>query len=71
MGKVNGIEHDKQALCLESHVRASKHDCDKCPIRAKCCTTDQARKIPRDLHEDARDVARRKMKTKANKRCVG
>ena len=25
----------------------------------------QARKIPRDLHEDARDVARRKMKTKA------
>jgi IS5 family transposase len=24
-----------------------------------------ARKIPRDLHEDARDVARRKMKTKA------
>src|SRR5271170_1908402 len=24
-----------------------------------------ARKIPRDLHEDARDVARQKMKTKA------
>ena len=34
------------------------------PIRAKCCTTADARKIPRDLHEDARDVARRKMKTK-------
>jgi hypothetical protein len=34
-------------------------------IRAKCCTTTDARKIPRDLHEDARDVARRKMKTKA------
>jgi IS5 family transposase len=45
--------------------RASKRDCDVCPIRAKCCTTADARKIPRDLHEDARDVARRKMKTKA------
>src|SRR5262249_51630789 len=29
------------------------------------CTTADARKIPRDLHEDARDIARRKMKTKA------
>ena len=36
-----------------------------CPIRAKCCTTADARKIPRDIHEDARDIARRKMKTKA------
>ena len=35
------------------------------PDRAKCCTTADARKIPRDLHEDARDIARRKMKTKA------
>jgi hypothetical protein len=40
-------------------------DCDVCPIRAKCCTTADARKIPRDLHEDARDIARREMKTKA------
>ena len=32
---------------------------------ARCCTTANARKIPRDLHEDARDVARRKMKTRA------
>jgi hypothetical protein len=38
---------------------------DVCPIRAKCCTTADARKIPRDLHEDARDIARQKMKTKA------
>ena len=53
--------HDGRTLLY----RASKHDCDVCPIRGKCCTTDQARKIPRDLHEDAHDVARRKMKTKA------
>jgi Transposase DDE domain len=45
--------------------RASKRDCDGCPIRAKCCTTAHARKNPRDFHGDARDVARRKMKTKA------
>jgi hypothetical protein len=45
--------------------RASKRDCDACPIRAKCCTTAAARKLPRDIHEDARDIARRKMKTKA------
>jgi hypothetical protein len=34
-------------------------------MRAKCCTTADARKIPRDIHEDARDIARQKMKTKA------
>jgi transposase len=45
--------------------RASKLDCDVCLLKAKCCPKDPARKIPRDLHEDARDVARRKMKTKA------
>src|SRR5271165_4420880 len=32
---------------------------------ANCCTTAEACTIPRDLHEDARDLARRKMKTKA------
>ena len=34
--------------------RASKRDCGVCPIRAKCSTTADARKIPRDIHEDAR-----------------
>jgi transposase len=59
--RTSGTVHDGRTLLY----RASKYDCDACPIRASCCTTDQARKIPRDLHEDARDVARRKMKTKA------
>jgi Transposase DDE domain len=53
--------HDGRTLLY----RASKQDCNVCPIRAQCCTTVDARKIPRDLHEDARDVARQKMKTKA------
>ena len=45
--------------------RASKRDCNVCPFKAKCCPKEPARKIPRDIHEDARDVARRKMNTKA------
>ncbi|HKE56462.1 MAG TPA: transposase, partial [Pyrinomonadaceae bacterium] len=59
--QTSGTVHDGRMLLY----RASKRDCDACPIRAKCCTNADARKIPRDLHEDARDVARRKMKTKA------
>ncbi len=31
---------------------------DTCRLKAQCCPTALARKIPRDLHEDARDVAR-------------
>src|SRR5579863_3922655 len=38
--------------------RASKLDCDVCELKAQCCPNVVARKIPRDLHEDARDVAR-------------
>ena len=59
--RTSGTVHDGRTLLY----RASKRDCDVCPLRAKCCTRGEPRKIPRDLHEDARDVARRKMKTKA------
>jgi len=59
--QTSGTVHDGRTLLY----RASKRDCDVCPIRTKCCTTAAARKIPRDLHEDAREVARRKMTTKA------
>ena len=38
--------------------RASKKDCDACEFKMRCCPNTPARKIPRDLHEDARDVAR-------------
>lgn len=38
--------------------RASKKDCDVCELKARCCPNAVARKIPRDLHEDTRDVAR-------------
>ena len=38
--------------------RASKLDCDVCKLKAQCCPNALARKIPRDLDEDSRDVAR-------------
>src|SRR5512135_1154423 len=59
--RTSGTVHDGRTLLY----RASKRDCDVCPLRPRCCTRDAARKIPRDVHEDARDVARQKMKTKA------
>ncbi len=38
--------------------RASKHDCDPCALKPKCCPNTPARKIPRSIHEGARDMAR-------------
>lgn len=48
--------------------RASKHDCDLCALKMQCCPHTPARQIPRDLHEDARDVARALAKTEAFER---
>jgi Transposase DDE domain len=45
--------------------RASKFDCDVSPFKMKCCPNTSARHVPRDLQEDARDAARRLMRTKA------
>jgi hypothetical protein len=38
--------------------RASKLDCDVCPLKPRCCPKEPSRKIPRDIHEHARDVTR-------------
>jgi hypothetical protein len=45
--------------------RASKSDCDICALKLRCSPNTPARQIPRDLHEDARDVARALAKTEA------
>jgi transposase len=37
---------------------ASTYDCRPCPFKPKCCATLPHRKVPRDIHEAARDVAR-------------
>lgn len=59
--RTTGRVHDGMTL----RYRASKYDCTACPLKAQCCPNMPARQIPRDIHEDARDVARRKMTTKA------
>ncbi len=38
--------------------RASKHDCEGCALKPHCCPKEPARKIPRSVHEGARDMAR-------------
>jgi transposase len=45
--------------------RASKRDCDGCLLKMRCCPNTPARQVPRDLDEDARDVARALAKTEA------
>lgn len=38
--------------------RASKLDCDACELKPRCCPNTPARKVPRSIHEGARDMAR-------------
>jgi hypothetical protein len=45
--------------------RASKLDCDACDLKARCCPNTSARKVPRSIHEAARDRARVIAKTDA------
>ena len=45
--------------------RASKRDCDICPLKMKCCPRDLSRKLLRNIYEEARDVARALAKTEA------
>jgi len=50
----SGTVHDGTTL----FYRASKLDCDRCPLRPRCCPKEPSRRIPRDIHEHARDIAR-------------
>jgi Transposase DDE domain len=54
------IVNDNQLM-----YRASKYDCDACALKPRCCPKDPARKIPRSIHEGARDMARDIAKTDA------
>jgi len=38
--------------------RATKHDCAGCTLKSRCCPNSPARKVPRSIHEGARDMAR-------------
>jgi len=49
------------------NYRASKLDCEPCPLKQHCCPTTPVRKITHSIHEAARDVARRIAGTDAYK----
>ena len=48
-----------------ARYRARKEACQACPSKPRCCPNADARKITREEHEDARDVARAIAKTDA------
>jgi len=48
--------------------RATTSDCGPCPLKSKCCPKAPERKIPRSIHEDARDAARALADTEAFER---
>jgi transposase len=48
----SGTVHEGKTLLY----RASKLDCDVCPLKPQCCPKEPSRKIPRDIHEHARDL---------------
>src|SRR5262249_47252910 len=37
---------------------ASKHDCQACALKSRCCPKSPARRVPRSIYEGARDMAR-------------
>jgi transposase len=45
------------------YYRASKLDCERCPLKQQCCPRSPARRISRDVNEHARDRARALMQT--------
>ena len=49
-----GRVHENRTL----YCRSSTFDCDTCPLKPKCCPKAPSRRIPRDIDEEARDVAR-------------
>ena len=44
---------------------AIKVDCERCPIKTRCCPNTPQHQIPRDVNEEARDYARSLVDTEA------
>jgi transposase len=59
--RTTGRVHDDRTILY----RASKFDCDPCPLKPMCCPKMPSRKVPRDVNEEARDQARALMGTPA------
>ncbi len=59
--RTSGTVHEGTTLLY----RASKLDYDRCSLKSRCCPKEPARKIPRNIYERARDVARSLVGTEA------
>jgi len=62
MGKflrTTGTVHEGRTILYRARTR----DCGSCPLKPKCTPNMTFRKIPRDVHEDARDATRALMGT--------
>ena len=57
--KTTGRVHGGKTLLY----RSSKFDCERCPLKPRCCPTTPSRKVPRDINEEARDYVRSLMGT--------
>jgi hypothetical protein len=57
--RTTGRVHDGKTILY----RARKLDCDRCPMKVQCCPNVSGRKVPRDVNEEARDIARALMNT--------
>ncbi len=59
--KTTARMHDGKTL----YYRASKLDCERCSLKQRCCPTSPARRISRDINQEARDYTRTLMETEA------
>ncbi len=59
--KTTGKVHDGKTL----YYRASKLDCELCPMKLRCCPKSPKRRLSRDVNEAARDYVRALMETEA------
>jgi len=59
--KTTGRVHDGKTL----YYRASKLDCEHCPMKLECCPKSPERRLSRDVNEAARDHTRALMETEA------
>ena len=64
-GRFDVAAQRRRRRTASMRYRASKRDCDACPLKPRCCPNTPARKIPRSIHEGARDMARDIAKTDA------
>ena len=53
-----GRDPDQQHADGFFRYRASKNECEVCALKPRCCPGVDARKVPRSVHEGARDLAR-------------